>query len=189
MLRINEIQVLLSNPYKDLGSLPKKHILIDTNFLIDAVKYPLQFKELLQIFKRCSFTLVSLQATLIEFVKGSKSVEDYAKKVEYYKSIINTVLPLEPQIHENVDNITRVLLKKGGQLSYVDCLLLGTTMRYKSSMYFLTRDRSDIPISIFNVVANIMIETQDNNCTFCIYEYQEKQYEDLLIKRLKEVPF
>lgn len=186
---MSAIQILLSNPYKELSNLPKKHLLIDTNFLIDAVKYPSRFNELLKIFKDCGFTLVSVQATLIEFVKGSKSIENYSKKVKYYNSVINTVLPLMPQVHANVDNITRVLLKKSGQLSYVDCLLLGTTMTYKNSVYLLTRDRSDIPISIFNVIASIMVETQDNNCTFCIYEYKEKQYEDLLIKLIEEIPF
>lgn len=184
---MNTIQTLVSNPSNNLATLPKKHLLIDTNFLIDAFKYPTQFNELSTIFKAYEFTLVGIQATLIEFVKGSKSLEDHAKKVKYYKSIINSILPLEPQIHTNVDNITRVILKKGGQLSYVDCLLLGTTMKYKDSLYFLTKDRSDIPISLFPVVATIMIETPDNNCTFCLYEYNEKEYENLLKQRLTEV--
>jgi predicted nucleic acid-binding protein len=186
---MNNIQILLSNPHKELKDLPKKHLLIDTNFLIDSVKYSTQFKELLELLSDIGFTLVSIEATLVEFAKGSKSLEDYSKKVEYYKTIINRVLPLEPSIHDNVSNITRVLLKKGGQLSYVDCLLLGTTMKYKTSLYFLTKDRSDVPISIFNPVATIMIETQDNNCTFYIYEYNEKPYGDLLIKRIEEIPF
>ena len=68
---MNAIQILLSNQYKKLSDLPNKFLLIDTNFLIDAVKYPIQFKELLEIFKDSGFTLVSIQATLIEFAKGS----------------------------------------------------------------------------------------------------------------------
>lgn len=87
--------------------------------------------------------------------------------------------------------MTRILLKKGGQLNYVDCLLLGITMKYKDSIYFLTKDRSDVPISIFNTVASIMIETLDNNCTFNLYEYKEKSYEKSLIEVLgkEEIPF
>lgn len=186
---MKKIQILLSNQYKELKDLPKKHLLIDTNFLIDAAKYLTQFNELLKTFKDCGFTLVSIQSTLIEFAKGSKSIEDYSKKIQYYNSIIDTVLPLEKQIIDNVENITRVLLKKGGQLSYADCLLLGTTMKYKESLYLLTRDRSDVPISIFSVIASLLIETQDNNCIFSIYEYNEELYEDALVKRIEEIPF
>ncbi len=184
---MQKIQILLSDSDKKLSDLPKKHLLIDTNFLIDAVRYVPQFKTLLQQLETYGFTLISIEATLVEFAKGSKSIEDYSKKIEHYEKIIQTVLPLDPKIHENVSNIIRVLLKKGGQLSYVDCLLLGTTMKYKESVYFLTKDRSDIPISVFNPVASIMVETQDNNCTFYLYEYSEKNYEELLIQFVKNL--
>jgi len=180
------IQILVSSLDDEFQNLHKRHLLIDTNFLIDAFKYPTQFNELLLYFERKGFTLVSIQATLVEFAKGSKSIEDFSKKITYYNNIINRILPLDPQIHENVSDIIKVLLKKGGQLSYTDCLLLGTTMKYKDSIYLLTKDRSDVPISIFNVSASIMIETQDNNCTFNIYEYREEKYENILKKRIED---
>lgn len=180
------LQLLLSNHNTTLSSLPKKHLLVDTNFLIDTAKYTSAFKELLELLQSCNFTLVSIEATLIEFAKGSKSIEDYTKKVSFYKGIIDTVLPLDKTVHENVSNITRVLLKKGNQMDYVDCLLLGTTMKYKESLYFLTKDRSDVPVSIFNAIASIIIETQDNNCTFYIYEYNEEAYKESLIQLVEE---
>lgn len=183
---MNAIQVLLSNPYRKLSDLTKKHLLIDTNFLIDAFHFPSQFKELIENLKDKAFTFVSIEATLVEFAKGSKSIEDYSKKIEYYSSIIESTLPLDPQIHENVSNIAKVLLKRGGQLDYVDCLLLGTTMKYKDSLYLLTKDRSDVPISLFNAVVTILIETQENNCAFSMYEFAEETYKNLLIQRVKE---
>ncbi|MGI8420609.1 MAG: type II toxin-antitoxin system VapC family toxin [Candidatus Levyibacteriota bacterium] len=123
---------------------------------------------------------------MIEFAKGSRSIEEHSKKIAFYKSIIQTILPLDSKIHDNVSNITRALLKKGGQLNYVDCLLLGTAMKYGSSVYLLTKDRSDVPISIFNAVASIIVETQDNNCTFYLYEYNEEAYKKLLTNLVKE---
>lgn len=184
-MKMNTAQILLSKPRIILSDLPKRHLLIDTNFLIDAFRSPAQFKELINS-KLNDFVLVSIEATLVEFTKGSKSLVDYRKKVEYYSNIIKTKLSLDPQIHNNVLNITKILLKRGGQLNYVDCLLLGTTMKYKDSLYLLTKDRSDIPISIFNPVAAIMMETQENNCAFSIYEFNESTYKDLLLKLVEE---
>jgi len=183
---MNAIQILLSSPIKELASLPKKHLLVDTNFLIDAFRFPLQFKELIENLRLNGFIFVSIEATLVEFAKGSKSVVDYSKKVAYYSSIIESTLPLDKQIHNNVSNIIKILLKKGGQLNYVDCLLLGTTMKYQNSLYLFTKDRSDVPISLFNTMATIMIETEDNNCAFSIYEFNEEIYMDMLVHRVKE---
>lgn len=184
-MKMSAIQILLSNPYTSLSDLPKKHLLIDTNFLIDAFRSPAQFKELINL-KLNDFTLVSIEATLVEFAKGSRSLVDYRKKVEYYSSIIKIKLPLDMQIHNNVVNIIKVLLKKGGQLNYVYCLLLGTTMKYKGSLYLFTKDRSDIPISLFNTVTTVIVETEDNNCAFSIYEFNEETYKSMLIQRVQE---
>lgn len=183
---MGHIQILLSNPEKSLSALPKKYLLVDTNFLIDAVRYNKEFKVLREELDKYGFTLVSIDATLIEFSKGSKSIQDHTKKVATYEEIIQTILPIDVTIQENVANISRVLLKKGGQLSYVDCLLLGTTMKYSGSAYLLTKDRSDIPVTIFNAIASIILETPDNNCTFYIYEYNEAAYQEHLTKLISE---
>lgn len=183
---MQKLQFLHSNDNLKLSELQKKHLLIDTNFLIDAARYTAQFKELMETLKNSGFTLVSIDATLVEFVKGSKSIEDYSKKVAFYKSIIAQIMPFDPTIRDHVSDITRVLLKKGGQLSYADCLLLGAVMKYESSLYLLTKDRSDIPVSIFNPIASVIIETLDNNCTFNIYEYNEKAYKELLISLVEK---
>lgn len=179
--------ILLSDSDKKLSNLPKKHLLIDTNFLIDAFRFPSQFNDLLEELKDSGFTLVSIEATLVEFAKGSQSIEAYSKKAEYYNSLIEMVLPLDSKLHENVSDITRACLKKGGQLSYTDYLLLAATMKYKDNIYFLTKDKSDVPISIFNPVASIMIETNENNCHFSLYEYNEKAYQELLTSLVKEI--
>jgi predicted nucleic acid-binding protein len=183
---MQQLHILLSNPKQNLATLSKKHLLVDTNFLIDAARNISQFESLLRELSVTGFTLVSLEATFIEFTKGSKSLADYEKKVAFYKKIIETVLPVDAKINENVADLSRVLLKKGGQVSYVDCLLLGTAMKYKESLYFLTKDRSDVPISLFTPVAAIMIETPDNNCSYIIYEYDEKVYRDILLSLVGE---
>lgn len=181
---MNAINVLLSSSGVSLKDLSKKHLLIDTNFLIDAFRFPNQFKALIESLKN-DFTLVSIEATLVEFTKGSKSIVDFSKKVNYYSKIIQSILPLDPKIHNNVSSIIKILLKKGGQLNYVDCLLLGTTMKYKESLYLFTKDTSDVPISLFNTVATVIVETEDNNCAFSIYEFNENAYKKLLIQRVE----
>jgi len=174
-----KIQLLqTTSSFANLGNC---HILVDTNFLIDAKNYPNVFDNIIESLRNQSCTLVGITAVLFEFTKGAKSKEEYKKKVEYYRSIINTTLPLTPDIHDNISNLNRVLMKKSLHLSYADGLLLAMLMKYPT-LKLLSKDRSDIPTTFFPVFMSLLLETNDNNCSFNIYSFDKRAYTDKLVE-------
>lgn len=179
----NNIQVLQINSNLSESNLKYKHLLVDTNFLIDAIKYPHIFSELIEKLKITPCHLISIEPVLYEFTQGSKSLEEYKKRLTFYKDIIDTTLPVEKTVVENVTNLSKMLLRRSMHLSYVDCLLLASVIKYNHRVYLLSKDRSDINVSLFPVVINLITDTGENNCVFSIYDYNEERY----IEKLKEL--
>ncbi len=59
---MGHIQILTSNPNTKLSALFKKHLLIDTNFIIDASRYISKFKILREKLDIWGFTFISIKA-------------------------------------------------------------------------------------------------------------------------------
>lgn len=180
----NQVQILHSDTDNDLSFLENKHLLVDTNFLIDAVNLSGFFEDLIQEIKKVDCFIVGIHAVLFEFTKGNKSIQNYKKLVEFYDQVIDSNISIILPIMQNVSNISKVLKKRGGQLSYVDALLLATLMQYsESGMYLISRDRSDIPTSLFPIKSVITVDSDQNNCFYSIYSFDRQNY----VKCLKEL--
>lgn len=181
----NHIQFLHSDTDNTSSNLINKHILIDTNFIIDAHRHKDIFKELLSMFDKYQCTLVSINAVLYEFTKGRDNQGDYEKLVQFYSSIIKSNLPIDHRIYENISSLSQVLRKRAQQLSYTDILLLSTLMRYvNSDMYLLSRDRSDIPTYLFPIKQVIALDTGQGNCFYSLYTFDKDVYAETLEKLL-----
>lgn len=168
-----------------LSPLKRKHILVDTNFLIDASHNEECFSSIINSLIKNECTLVTIDGVYHEFIRGRKSIEDYKKMINFYENIIDREIPYEKSIKENANTLTKVLLKRSSQISYVDILLLATLMKYQSSMYLLSKDKSDIPIFLFPVKATIPIDSGETNYFYSIYSFDEKNYQkqlEMLVK-------
>lgn len=182
----NQVQFLHSNYQGCLDILKNQHLLIDTNFLIDAINYPKAFNNVILELQSIDSAFVSNKAVQYEFVKGSRSLEEYKKFTEFYDNIIQFSLKIDLNIEENVFNLSKILLKRARYLSYVDITLLSTLMKYcESGLYLLSKDRSDIVTSLFSVKVNLIIDTGDNNCFYSIYSFDKKQYSSKLNALIK----
>lgn len=102
------IQLLQFDPSFDLKKLNKAYIIVDTNFLIDSFNYKQSFEEVIQKFKNEACVFLTLNAVLFEFTQGSKSLEYYKKKLELYNNIIDTTLPIEPALQDNVSSLSKI---------------------------------------------------------------------------------
>jgi len=169
-----------------LSALRQKHILIDTNFLIDVNRNKNIFSNLIESLKNNNCTLVTINGVYHEFIKGRKSLEDYITMFDYYQKIIDYELPFDPSVKENADTLIKVLLKRSSQISYTDILLLATLMKYHQNMYLLSKDKSDIPLFLFPVIATIPINSGETNYFYSIYSFNQINYEKELEKILKK---
>jgi len=186
------MQILTAITSKELSLAQNHHILIDTTFLIDAFHYPSQFQEIIDTFHQSNTILTTIDAVKYEFVKGSGSIEKYRKKMEYYSSIINATIPITPPVIDQMHTLASILLKRAGSVSTTDILLLATLMIYShadgkgKTMYLLSKDRSDIPISLFPIETSMAIDTNDNNCVYSFYFFNTEEYKNILEKRIRE---
>ncbi|PIQ72989.1 hypothetical protein COY13_03025 [Candidatus Roizmanbacteria bacterium CG_4_10_14_0_2_um_filter_36_35] len=94
--------------------------------------------------------------------------------INYYQKIIDYELPFDRKVEENTKTLTKVLLKRSAQISYTDILLLATLMKYSGNMYLLSKDKSDIPLFLFPIKANIPIDTGETNYFYSIYSFDLK---------------
>lgn len=168
-----------------LSSLKRKHILVDTNFLIDASKNQECFSFIINSLKKNECALVTIDGVYHEFICGRKSLEDYKKMINFYERIIDSEIPFEKSIKENANTLTKVLLKRSAQISYTDILLLATLMKYHSNMYLLSKDKSDIPVFLFPIKAIIPIDSGETNYFYSIYSFDQTNYEKKLEQLLK----
>ena len=58
-------------------------------------------------------------------------------------------------------------------------------MKYQSSMYLLSKDKSDIPIFLFPVKATIPIDSGETNYFYSIYSFNEINYQKQLEKLVR----
>lgn len=168
-----------------LSALRQKHILIDANFLIDASNHKGSFSFIIDSLKKNGCTLVAIDGVYHEFIRGRRSLENFIETIEYYKKIIDGEIPSDRSIKENANTLTKVLLKRSSQISYVDILLLATLMKYQSSMYLLSKDKSDIPIFLFPVKVTIPIDSGETNYFYSIYSFNEINYQKQLEKLVR----
>jgi len=169
-----------------LSSLKRKHILVDTNFLIDAIRNQECFSFIINSLKQNECALVAMDGVYHEFICGRKSLEDYKKMINFYERIIDSEIPFEKSIKENANTLTKVLLKRSAQISYTDILLLATLMKYHSNMYLLSKDKSDIPVFLFPIKAIIPIDSGETNYFYSIYSFDQVSYEKELEQLLKK---
>lgn len=174
---------------KDLNFflLSKKHpinIIIDNNFLIDAVRHPEKFASIIKSILDCNVQLITIDAVLIEYYKGSNNKEDISRKEAVLNSLNLTVVPTDKNIAQNGLELAVVYQHNGKGVSVTDYYLAGALMKYnKSHACLLSRDHSDFPSSIFKKEAYLVVDYERSVQTFILYSFDEKSYK-LRAKRL-----
>jgi rRNA-processing protein FCF1 len=174
------MQILDSISSEPLSILKGRHVLVDTNFLIDGFHYPDIFWELINDLRKKDSILFTISAVKYEFMRGSKSIGNYKKKIDYFQKVIETVHPIGKQEVDIVENLTRALLKQSASISYIDCLLFATVIGITSPVYLLTSDQSDVPLSIFDIKATVGIDIEDRNCIYAFYVFNREKYKHVL---------
>lgn len=178
--RKRKMQILDLTSSEPLVALRDKNILVDTNFLIDGYHYPDIFWDIISGLKSKGCTLFTIDAVKYEFMRGSQTIQNYKKKIDFFQKVIDDVRPIGKRETEIVDNLTRSLLKQSAGTSYIDSLLFATCIRYDSPIYLLTSDQSDVPLSIFDMKAAIGIDIGDRSCLFAFYLYNKAKHKQIL---------
>jgi len=154
------------------------YIFLDTNFLIDAVRNPHKFKDIIaKLLENKLVSFVTLDSVLIEYYKGSNNQEDLKKKVEALLPLNLDIIPIDKTIVTNATELAIIYQQNGKAVSTTDYYLGGALMKYsKSNAYMLSRDHGDFPQTIFDKVAYLVVDYDRNVQTFVLYSFNERKY-------------
>lgn len=145
------------------------HLLLDTSIFIDAFLHAEEFGQFFNSLKNQGTTLTSLDVVKIEFLKGAPDKEKYDQKNEFFDQIVDTCIPITSETIANLYKIVIEYKEDGKSLSIVDLFLGATLKQYQKSLYLLTKNTTDFPTSIFNLVSYFNISYRKGLHVYGIY--------------------
>jgi len=168
--------VKLVHPTDLVSRLSSKHLFLDTNVLIHA-NYNAEFYGLLADMREGGCELMITQSVVYEFVRGSRSIDEYNKYVDSIRNMGIVVLidredSLEPIDKEfTVELITKIRDGKKGT-GFTDFELLRLIHKFKGSA-LMTANYKDVPLELFSRGDLIALEFMDGVQTQALY-YSKK---------------
>lgn len=169
-----------------LKSISYCHILLDTNVFIDAYDKPTSFSNIFDLLKQNNNVLFTINSVLLEFLKGSRSVEEFNKKKQFIVSIIdNDIFTLTKNVEDLALKLSLALLSSGGNTAPTDLYLGAMLNNFKASgkVLVMSKNHKDFPTTIFERVALINIENEKDIQIFAFYRFDQQHY-DALIERI-----
>jgi len=151
--------------------LKNKHILLDTNILIDSLIKPSVFESFFQELRDNNVTITSIHPVAVEFLQGAANKERLEEKQEILNQIIEAYLPLTKDIIDNVYKLIELYGADGKGMEMTDFLLGGTLMQYPNKLFLFTKNTSDFPMNIFNFISVINFPNHKSIQTYGIYMY------------------
>ncbi|MDO8487017.1 MAG: hypothetical protein Q7S45_01880 [Candidatus Curtissbacteria bacterium] len=152
-------------------TLKNSHLLLDTNVFIDAFHNPGEYGKFFNELKGNGVTLVTVNAVLIEFTKGSFELKIFEEKKKFLDEIIDAIIPLEKGVFDNAIGLLKLYGIEGKDISIVDLLLGGTLVKYGKNIYLMTKDIKDFPANIYKLETHINVIKRKAIHVFGIYRY------------------
>ena len=173
---------------KDPEVLRNKHVLLDTNILIDSSKFPDEFGSFFDLLNEKSVISVIDQTIKFEFLRGAQNNAEY-KKLEDFLDLLfgQNRLELEP------NRATFDVARKIASLSYRtgnksiklgDSLIAAQVEKYSrngsGNLFLATQNHKDFPPFLFNCVYVHLITLKDGSIKpVGIYEFNTYNFKKL----------
>lgn len=171
--KTTEIQNLLSN----------KFLFLDTTFFFDAYPNPTLFVDLLRILKASRTEIVTIPLVRLEFLKGSDLIKDFELKNKFINEIVDAVIPSDPQVIKDLEQISIIYRRDSSHLSVTDAMLAASLKRYHPNQSFLlTRNHKDFPTSLFDRKILVPIEYEKEVQVHGIYQLNVGKYNDAMVR-------
>lgn len=114
----------------------------------------------------CAF--MTIPSVVFEFTRKSNTVKGFSDRIQL-SSLANTY-PIEKEINEFKEFLIILNFAQGKNASFTDALLCCCLYKFRNSKVFLmTSNSKDIPLSIFNAEASIILDTDESVTCHRIY--------------------
>ncbi|MGC1176536.1 MAG: hypothetical protein WA843_00535 [Candidatus Saccharimonadales bacterium] len=157
-----------------VGALRSKHVLLDTNFLIDASIFKEEAAELIVQLRDLSCDLVTTKAVVVETLGGTTDETALRKKTTYLESVFGqqldhiVSLPIERDLPTPNDLLA--FSRQCNKFSNTDFELFLTLKKYKpSDILLITRNHKDFTDKICDRVGFITLLGNKEIRTYGVY--------------------
>lgn len=174
-------------PTEDLSWLKNKFLLLDTNILIDSVKYPDEFKTFFDLVNSNEVKSVVDYTITFEFLRYANSTKEskdynlFLDKIFGAKKNQIALLP-RPEIFKIAENIALIANRTdNNKIGLADCLIGAQLAKYTDGLLFLaTQNHSDFPVCIYDLLyKHDMRLTNGKIKVVGIYQLNRNKYKEL----------
>lgn len=151
--------------------LKNHHLLLDTNVFIDTSISTSEFTEFFKQLKLNDVTIVTIDAVIMEFLKGAPDQQKLEAKLALVNEIIETRLPITKEVFDNIETLLRLYKEEGKGVSVVDLLLGGILVQYPKNLFLLTKNTTDFPTNIFNLATYLNLLHRKAIQSYGVYNY------------------
>ncbi|HET7099281.1 MAG TPA: hypothetical protein VFI61_03555 [Patescibacteria group bacterium] len=159
-------------PSTFLTSIKDKYLLLDTNLFRDAAVRPSVFNEFFNRLKSSGVSLITIDLVKYELLKGSSDLEKYKAKEKLINDVVDSIIPMIPQIYSNVHGLIKEYGIEGTAVNITDLFLGAMLMQYKPNIFLITRDTTDFIQRIFDLSSIINVPHAKGIFTYGIYQYK-----------------
>ena len=152
-----------------ISSLKYKHLLLDTNVFIDASKHPADFADFFNALGESEITVPTIDCVKIEFLRGASDDREYQEKESYFSNITNIILPTDAEIIKNSYELVKRYRQQGGTIAFTDFYLGANLMKFRSNIYLLSKNTTELPLTIFDLKYIINYPLNKGIFTYGVY--------------------
>jgi predicted nucleic acid-binding protein len=167
--------------------LKHKHILLDTNILINAAKCKDGFAPFFKILSHNDVQSVIDYGIKFEFLRTSNTEERREIKNRYLDLILGKnrmELFVNSEIIDSAIEIANIYSRKtknaNKQFSFTDCTIVAQMKKYQSSLYLATLDNNDFPIYLMDRIYTHTIDNKQEILNVGIYSFSESKYQQCI---------
>ncbi len=179
-------------PYLDITNwkeiVKDKHVLVDTNFLINALEY--DASQIFEEFEKNNTNLCLIQPVKTELL-STQNHKDRSKRSQLLEKHKFIMLPLRQNIFDQLNDLQSVTASLGTYSSVTDLLLTSCMYSYGESYAFLlTANIKDYPFPLFTREGYIILQNEKNVRVYSLLKIDKVFVDDSLMvsKRGLEPP-
>lgn len=169
---------------ENLQAAKGKHVLIDTNIIIDAIKDAKSFMPLFGELADIKAVPMLDEIVCFEFLRSATSNSEKKKMELFLKDIFGDPAMLVPDknIIEEATKIAMVYRRhQSPSVDLTDCFLAAQAERYKNNLLILTKNHKDYPSCIFDCLGVFAMCGDKNEIhTIGLYGFNHDRYKSHL---------
>ena len=164
-----------------------KHLLLDTNILINYTIHPREMEEVRLRLEEHEAIPILDELVRFEYIRGAASPQE----IESLKKFLITLFGLTPETVDtpqfpvtqeiinfatDIANVYACKLKKLN-VPAIDCFLAAQMRKYRSRLLLVTSDHKDFPPLLFDRIGIETIDTGADIINICFYKFNTAKYD------------